>query len=64
MLENDVSRGFGYAQRPIRTKRARNKEVSLPWVNTEIKQGMRERDCLSRNATINRANIIEGRAVL
>ena len=51
---------------PIGTKRARNKEVSLPWVNIEIKQGMRERgrDSLNRKATINRANIIEGRAVL
>ena len=49
---------------PIGTKRARNKEVSLPWVNIEIKQGVRERDCLNRKVTINRANIIEGRAVL
>ena len=38
---------------PIGTKRARNKEVSLPWVNIEINQGMRERDCLNRKATIN-----------
>ena len=49
---------------PIRTYWARNKEVSLPWVNSEIKQEMRERDYLKRNATINRANIIEGRTVL
>ena len=49
---------------PIRTKRARNKEVSLPWVNSEIKQEMRGRDRRKREATINRANIIEGRAVL
>ena len=51
---------------PIRTKRARNKEVSLPLVNIEIKQEMimREWDRLNRKATINRANIIEGRAVL
>ena len=43
---------------PIRTMRARNKGVSLPWVNIEIKQEMRERDRPIRKATINRANII------